>query len=92
MKHFDLESIFSKINWKFASNCRWCTINYFILPFAIIAGILSETTFYGWIAGMIVWGTILGLHYSGLLDDDESVDKAYVFTKSSLRNADKDSE
>lgn len=41
---------------------------------------------------MIVWGTILGLHYSGLLDDDESVDKAYVFTKSSLRNADKDSE
>lgn len=41
---------------------------------------------------MIVWGTILGLHYSGILDDEESVEEAYVFTKASLKNSHKESD
>ncbi len=61
--------------WKFASRCRWCTINYFTIWIGLTLGwLIIDSAFFGWIGGMIVWGIILILHYYEFLDDDDADD------------------
>lgn len=64
--HFD--------TWKFASNCKWCTINYFTIPIGMLIGFMLELGLWSYILGFGIWGIIFILHYFGFIDDDDSDD------------------
>ena len=81
-----------ELNWKFASNCKWCTISYplSILPFVFLFVFESITYMIIGYAFLVIFWV---LHWKEIIPSgDKTVVEAYVFTKSSLRNATKETD